>query len=293
MITFFSIPKAFKGHFNVIQRNAIKSWSLLPCDCEIILFGNEVGTEEVAREVGAKYIRECEVTSHGTPRIDDVFLKAQKFARHNLLCYINTDIILISDFIQTTERLKKYSKNFLAVGQRLDLEVKESLSFDNGWEQALIDRANNHGKWYGPLGIDYFLFRKGLWKTIPPFAVGRTVWDNWLIYEARRQSAIVIDATKCIHAIHQNHDYSHSMGGAITVWKGVEAQQNLALAGGYRYCFTIQDSTQRWQKGGGVHPAFITLHLIRRFIVWIILHPKLLAIIDLVWKRKKSKHIKN
>ena len=292
MISFFSIPKAFNGHFNIIQRNAIKSWSSLHCSSEIILFGNEAGIENVAQEVGATNVKEFAVTSYGTPRIDDIFLQAQKLAQHDLLCYINTDIILVNDFIQAVERIKNYTNDFLVVGQRIDLEVKELLSFDNGWEQSILDRANNNGKWYGPLGIDYFLFKRGLWKTIPPFAVGRTVWDNWLIYEARRQSAVVIDATKCIHAIHQNHDYSHSTGGAVTVWKGVEAQKNLALAGGYRYCFTLQDSNQVWQKGGTVLPAFITLHLKRRFIVWIILHPKLLAIFDSVLKIIKQNNKK-
>jgi hypothetical protein len=293
MITFFTIPKAFNGHFDVIQRNAIKSWSLLPCDCEIILFGNDAGTEDVAREFGAKHIRECEVTSHGTPRIDYIFLKAQEVANHNLLCYINTDIILLSDFITAAERIKDYSEDFLAVGQRSDLEIKEPLPFNNTWEQDLIDRVDKQGIHHGPCWIDYFLFRKGLWKTIPPFAVGRTVWDNWLIYEARRQNAAVIDATKCIHAIHQTHDYSHSAGGTFAVWKGEEAQKNLALADGYRYCFTIQDSNRILRKNGHFFPSVITLHLMRRFIVWIILHPKLLALVDLFWKRKKIIQSKN
>jgi hypothetical protein len=293
MITFFTIPKAFKGHFNTIQRNAIKSWSLIPANCEIILFGNEEGTEDVAREFGAKHIKECEVTSHGTPRIDDIFLKAQELGSHDLLCYINTDIILVSDFIKTAERIKRYKDDFLVVGQRIDLEVKESLSFENEWEKTIIERAEKQGKWYGPCGIDYFLFRKGLWKSIPPFAVGRTVWDNWLIYEARRQRATVIDATKCIHAIHQNHDYSHSMGGTFAVWKGEEAQKNLALAKGYRYCFTIQDSNKILQKNAGFIPSAITLHLMRRFIIWIILHPKLLALVDVFWKRIKIIQNKN
>jgi len=37
MLTLFTIPKAFQGHTGVIQRNAIRSWTLLRPECEIIL----------------------------------------------------------------------------------------------------------------------------------------------------------------------------------------------------------------------------------------------------------------
>ena len=41
MITIFSTPKPFRGHIGVIQRNALKSWTLLHPDVEMILFGDE------------------------------------------------------------------------------------------------------------------------------------------------------------------------------------------------------------------------------------------------------------
>ncbi len=41
LITFFSAPKPFTDpHIAMIQRNAIKSWTLLP-DVEVILLGEE------------------------------------------------------------------------------------------------------------------------------------------------------------------------------------------------------------------------------------------------------------
>jgi hypothetical protein len=53
MITFFSTPKPFRGHIGVIQRNAIHSWRLVHPGAEVILFGNEEGAAEAAREIGA------------------------------------------------------------------------------------------------------------------------------------------------------------------------------------------------------------------------------------------------
>ena len=52
MLTLFTIPKAFEGHSGVIQRNAIKSWTLLQPQCEIILMGDDEGTGEAAAEMG-------------------------------------------------------------------------------------------------------------------------------------------------------------------------------------------------------------------------------------------------
>jgi hypothetical protein len=53
----------------------------------------------------------------------------------------------------------------------------------------------------------------------------------------------VVDATRAVMAIHQNHDYAHIPDGVEGAWKGPEAQRNLALAGGYEHVFTLSDAT--------------------------------------------------
>lgn len=52
MLTLFSPPKSFRGHFAIIQINAIRSWLRLKPACEIILLGNEEGVEETASQFG-------------------------------------------------------------------------------------------------------------------------------------------------------------------------------------------------------------------------------------------------
>jgi 5,10-methylene-tetrahydrofolate dehydrogenase/methenyl tetrahydrofolate cyclohydrolase len=51
MLTFFGVPKAFRGHTGIIQRNAIGSWARLGRGSRVVLFGDEEGTAEVAREL--------------------------------------------------------------------------------------------------------------------------------------------------------------------------------------------------------------------------------------------------
>ena len=43
MLTFFTTAKPFRGHNAIIQRNALKSWTLLRPDVEVILFGDDEG----------------------------------------------------------------------------------------------------------------------------------------------------------------------------------------------------------------------------------------------------------
>lgn len=52
MLTLFTIAKPFRGPFAVIQRNTIRSWTLLRPACEIILFGDDDGSAEIAAEFG-------------------------------------------------------------------------------------------------------------------------------------------------------------------------------------------------------------------------------------------------
>ena len=74
MLTIFTVPKPFKEHIGVIQRNAIYSWTQLP-GCEIILFGDDDGVAETAEEFGVKHVSDIEKNEHGTPLLDFVFEK--------------------------------------------------------------------------------------------------------------------------------------------------------------------------------------------------------------------------
>src|ERR1700686_3381548 len=99
MFTLFAIPKHFRGHFATIQRNAILSWTRLAPRPEILLFGNEEGTAEIAHELGLRHFPEVARNEFGTPLLGDLFRKAEQQASSPLLGYVNADIILTNDFI--------------------------------------------------------------------------------------------------------------------------------------------------------------------------------------------------
>lgn len=274
MLTLFTIPKPFRGHIGVVQRNAIASWTLLRPRPEIILLGNDEGTEAAAKELGVRLVPQVDRNEFGTPLLNDLFEKAQSLATHDFLCYVNADIILMSDFTRAVERVIPRKRPFLMVGQRWDIEVKEPLDFDPQWEERLRVHVARHGQLHPPTGMDYFLFRRGFWGKIPPFAIGRTVWDNWLIYSARSCGAAVIDATDVVMAVHQNHDYAHIPGGEAAAWKGLEARRNLDLAGGNERVFTLQDATHALTPGG-LEWRLTKDHLRRHLHTVPILYPRL------------------
>jgi hypothetical protein len=90
---------------------------------------------------------------------------------------------------------------------------------------------------------DYFVFPKGFYTQLPPFAVGRAYFDNWLVWKALHQKAAVIDATGSVYVVHQTHDYSHVSGGLEWAHRGKEAMKNIELAGGLSHRYCILDAT--------------------------------------------------
>ncbi len=80
-------------------------------------------------------------------------------------------------------------------------------------------------------GSDYFVYPREVDFGLPPFAVGRPGWDNWMIGRALQLGFPVIDMTPSTTVVHQNHDYGHVQGRRGLDWEGPEADRNLQLGG--------------------------------------------------------------
>jgi hypothetical protein len=253
MLTVFTIPKAFKGHIGVIQRNAIKSWTLLQPRPEIILFGTDNGTARLAEELGLRHIPDVATNEFGTPLLDDLFRRAEAAARFPTLAYVNADIILLSDFVSAVDLVQRQFAKSLLVSKRINLEVGEPLEFNTGWEQALRLRAKTSGLDGHYSSIDVFVFPKGMYSSVPEFAIGRLWFDHWLIKAVRAQGLPVVDASLASPILHQQHDYNHVPGGADQVWRGKEAERNFRLYGGIKHAYTLLDVTHELTSSGSIH----------------------------------------
>lgn len=243
MLTIFCTPKPFRGHSNIIQRNALRSWKLLDPDVEVILFGDEEGSAEVCSELGLRHEPLVERNEYGTKYMNYLFHRAQEIALHDWLCYANCDIILMRDFRRAVGRLTRWRKEFLMVGRRWDTDITAPLDFSQPeWQDRLRNLSLSIGIQIPAHNIDYFVFPRGLYKNVPPFVLGRIWWDQWLVWHARSRRIAVVDASSAVIAVHQNHDYSYHPQGRDGVWGSEESKRNLALAG-WRRLNTIDDAS--------------------------------------------------
>lgn len=249
MLTLFSIPKPFEGPIGEIQLNAMRSWAALESDVQVVLLGDEEGTADASRSLGAEHFPFLLRDEHGTPRLDSAFAQADAVARYPLRCFINADIVLLADFLPAVRRAAATAERFLMVGRTMDLEgVTAAEAADSG---RLRSRALAAGVGRGAAALDYFVFPAGLFGEVPPFLVGRACFDNWLVWRGRQEGP-VIDATQAVLAIHQTHDYAHLAGGKNEAYYGEEAAWNSALAGGRRHLFTMYDASHRMRADGSI-----------------------------------------
>jgi hypothetical protein len=242
MITIFSAPKAFTDpHISLIQRNAIRSWLALGEQVEVLLLGDEPGLSEAARSLGVRLIPIADRATSGAPRLSALFSAAHQAARHQILCYLNADIILLEYFLDSIKRVAGHLESFLIVGQRWDVAIDEDLFAGGDWQERLRTKLQDGGELHPPMGSDYFVFPSNQFHNIPEFALGRAGWDNWMIYQARHLKIPVIDASRAITVVHQEHDYAHLPGGEPH-YRHPESDHNVLLAGGMETMFRLRDA---------------------------------------------------
>ncbi len=278
LITLFSAPKPFKdAHIALIQRNALKSWTKLP-DVDVILLGDEAGLADAAKESGIRHIRDVTCNENGTPLISSMFELARAHSVSPLLCIINADMILMPDFVEAAKRVLTLEsgssrpgnrqkaarpQDFVLLSQRWDLDLTQRLDFSGDWVTKLHSTVREEGQLHRAAGSDFFLFPRSCYTSVPDFAVGRAGWDNWMIYEARKQRWPVIDGTPSLMIVHQNHDYGH-LPDAMPHYDSPETVENIRLAGGQAAVrYTILDSTHRLVKGKLTRPAISYLRFMR------------------------------
>lgn len=220
MLTLFAVPKPFEGEIGVLQRRSVESWRAL--GVQVLLLG-DVAAE--ALELGVEHVDGLDVTSHGTPRLDSAFALADGVARFPLRCFVNSDVVFGGDLLEATRAVSAQCERFLLVGQ-----------------------TEEDGRRRGAAAMDWFVFTPGLFGELPPFAIGRACYDNWLVWKAR-QVGVVVDATHDVHAIHQPHDYAHVDGGMDEAYYGEEARRNLDLAGGKSRLYTLHDASHALRGG--------------------------------------------
>ncbi len=202
--TMFTIPREWSGIYKTRQENALASWQRLAPVPEIVLLYDDPGVRDAAKRLGCKYRGDLRRNDWGTPLISETFRAGQEMASHDVVCYCNTDIVLIGLGRAVEAAARKFGQ-FLVVGRRWDVDIEQRIDYAGDWEGWLRGHVEAHGALHNVSAIDYFGFRRGLYgEDVPDFAVGRSAWDNWLVSEAVRRGVPVVDATAVVFAVHQD-----------------------------------------------------------------------------------------
>ena len=229
MITICTTYKPFLGNDDIRQRNSLLSWFALAPNVEVMVFGSPAAPSDIAARFDAKHFPDHDWNGTGMPRIDKMFEFVQARARHDLISYINGDIVLGSDYLQALQSIP--SKSFLMVGERW--ETKHLEQIPNATISCIVNYRKvvqaSPGFSAGPGAMDYFGFRRGSIGQIAPLVPGAVLWDNFMVSYFKRCGFPVVDASHDVLAIHQTHAYKETTAQVRVLEDGPAARHNRVM----------------------------------------------------------------
>lgn len=217
-LAIFTALKPSEGRVGEIQATSLENWRTVFRDAEIIKFeGSLVPFKRMVEDV--EHESESEILMYANA--DILFSKSEILQLERVLC----------------ERLPSVScRGFLLTGQRIDI-------LEDGTKRL-----------HRPSGMDYFIFKRGMFYDLPKVVMGRAYCDCALVAYCLRRKIPVIDASYTLRVEHQFHDYGHIVGGRSSVWKGDEAIENKRLNDLRDFGPNVLDATHTLLQDGRIVP---------------------------------------
>ena len=255
MLTIYTWPKSFEDpHIALIQRNAVRSWLLLTPKPAIFVFGEASGVAEYCAEFGLTHLKNSpenpiEVID-GTVRLRDMATRVEEVSKTQCYCFINADIVLTSSLMRALPKIAARFDRFLLGASPWDVNVRETLAFEPGWEQALKQRAVEEDGLRRHFAADFFLYPRGFLARAPEVLIGRWYVDNGVMWFTRKIGAALVDGTSGIFTVHQNHDYKHLGKHAFDPSNTAGAHWNLNAIGGWKHNYSWNYATDHYTPDG-------------------------------------------
>lgn len=178
--TLGKLSEEAKLHVN----GSFTSWKEFGFD--VIVFGEDFH-KDMCDDFGFILDTEYEKSEFNIPLVRGLFQKALTYEGYDLYCYLNSDIIFKTNPKPYLNRIE--FKNFMAVGQRLDV-----------WDYPKVTKSEIHN----PGGIDYFFFTPDFrdWSDMPDFSIARGRFDHWLMGASLETGYPLVDLTEVFLPIH-------------------------------------------------------------------------------------------
>lgn len=232
-LTFVVPCRPFVGVFDELQRRAIASWRRAVPNARILLLGSDLPP---AAQLDADAVLAPATNGRGITILTGVWEIACR-QQSAWVCVGESDILFDASLPHTLAALEGVERPFV-IAQR--------------WDMA----ADGTRRLHPPSAMSFCLWRGGTIRAdgIPPFAVGRTLHDNWLVWAAiERWQMTVIDATECLTAIHIDHPYAE-YGDKEGMFRSAERAENqrMGYATGMPRPYGIDDTPYRLTPTGQV-----------------------------------------
>lgn len=217
-IAVFTSLKTQEGRNGEIQSRSLANWRTVFGVADFVEFeGPLIPFVEMVSAVGHDSGAEVFIYANA----DVLFDKKQAHALYNSIC---------------VTRPHELSGDFLVTGQRVDI-------LENGARRL-----------HRPSGMDYFIFRRGMFHDLPKTIMGRAYCDSALVAYCLRRGVPVIDASYALCVEHQFHDYGHVAGGRRTVCLGDDAMANKRNNGLHDFGPNVLDATHTLLPDGRIVP---------------------------------------
>lgn len=210
-VTLVSVCKPWRGRDARHQEAALRTWSRL--DVPVVLCGDDPGVADACARFD--FIHEPRVRTGNdlglaspAPLLSDVMHLA---ARHAIgpICYVNADIIVCPDYsARLGSLLIEFGPDAFITGRRRNFSFDRFDPLAGIDPRTLLPRSNVHPS----TGADFFCFRPKIFPdAIPDLVIGRTAWDNWLMWMACEHGRPAVDATETLLTFHPDHDHAAIM----------------------------------------------------------------------------------
>lgn len=247
------------------------NWAALP-QVRPVVFASDAATLEAARQqsphihvIDRNHFEEH--PTFGQPTYRGLFWGAlEHYPNASVVAYSNSDILYADDLVESVHAVADYFdrkvmtpgglfgnwKGWMMVGQRVNVDIPDSFS---GTNQSELNKLAQSGEVFQTNAEDYFIVSRGLfdWRhEIPDFVVGGVAFDNWIVARANRLAernhALVVDATKTITAIHQNHGEGGEMKSSHDHPKSAYNTRLAATHGGFAGGGKVTDAEFRTER---------------------------------------------
>jgi hypothetical protein len=199
-------------HPNTIRLiNSVESWVSLDPQPEILFLCED---ERTARFLSGHYpgvrtVIGLERNKIGDLDLGHIFRIADDLATHDLICYCDSDLILLPGFVHAMTYISTLYQpgTYSVCANRWESKVEGPVDYDDPvWPEVVRSQITKLCK----AGSDFSLYPRGLLHDMPPFSIGKGHWDGWRMGRIRQLGLHLVNIQELQLAIHQRHGHRFS-----------------------------------------------------------------------------------